>query len=449
MENIFILSVSIFSVASIAIIYFLYFYKGKIWGLISGLLSGIIGMVLLLVLVNASSFDNHALLDTTREIFELPGKIFIKLILIMVPLYLIFIISSLVFSDHFTNIKKTTYGVSFASLLSLSMIGILVAILMSPLVALIPSTLWENVLPSSMARHGDHGAASINWVMVGIFGVIILTFVISLIIRLSKTEKVNSYHEFTNKIVGWITIYFKTIVKLVPLVLITRLTTIGMTEELHEASSTLAIMGIYLGIYLLGSLIIFTLIYSYILFLSKNNLSIKERAKVLNKYILIAFSNQSAAATLVDTKATAVELGVCEEIASLTPTKGMFMGMVMCNGFTPMLISMMIFAGAGILTLPNILLVAIIIFCLSVSTSGAGSSDYWITTTAMKIMEPMGITSALFDAVYLDMILIVQEINEMTVARTNNGIGHIAATITTEMHHSKQKECECDKEKMD
>ncbi len=443
MNTIFILSISIFSILGLIIIYGLYFWKGKVIGLLTSLIFGILGMVLLLILVNVTSFDDTEILDTTRDIFAWPGRIFINLILIMVPIYLIFIISSLVFSENFTNIKKRTYGVSFASLLTISLIGIVVAVLLTPFVLLVPDSLWSNITLDDQG--GVEETASINWAMIIVFSTIILAFVVSIIIRISLKSKLEKINKNTNMILGFITNYFKLVIKLVPLVLFTRLTTIGMTKEISEASSTLSIMGIYLGLFMFGSIIIFSMLYTYIIFMSDKDKTTKEKIKLINNYLLISFSNQSAAASLQDTQNTVKELGVCDEIATLTPVKGLFMGMVMCNGFTPMLMSIMIFGGAGTLTLTNIFIAAGIIFLLSISTSGAGSSDYWITATTMKIMGPSVVTNEIFDALYLNIILVAQELNEMTIAKPINGLGHISATLTTEKYHQHISKCDkCD-----
>lgn len=446
-NNIFILSTILVSSISVLIIYLIYFLKNKSLGLLVGLFLGLISMITFLLLINETSFSNDDLLNNTKEIFELPGTIFINLVLIIVPVYLVFIISSLVFNEDFKNIKKRTYGVSFISLLSLSIFGILIALLLIPLIELIPRDIWNNVIGDESLFLGGGESPSLNWKMFLVFGIIILTFITTIILKITLPKHVSKMKQFITSVLKYITMYFKIILILVPFVLFTRLSTIGMTNELVEASSKVSIMLIYIGLYMLGALILLGVLFTISIVTSDKNISIKEKTKIIGSYLLTAFSNQSAAVTLPTTQSTLRELGVCEEITLLTPTKGLFMGMVMCNGFTPMLMSLMILTGAGILTFVNVLIVALIIFSLSISTSGAGSSDYWITATTMQVMGHYGVTEHIFDALYLNLILVAHEVNEMTVAKPLNGLGHISATLVTEKYHKSVSGCDCEEEK--
>ncbi len=454
MNAIFIIGIVLVSLLFITAIYLLYFLKSKPYGLIAGLVLGLIAILIFYNVINNTSFNNATVVDTTIKVFNVPGFIFINLILIAVPVYLIFVVSSLVFNSNFKDVKKRTYGVSFLSLLSLSIIGIFIAMFAIPLVMLIPETLWHDAQGGHdhALRHGEE-AAGFNWLIFVVFGIIILSFFVSLAIKLSVSEhKTQLISETINSVLKTITQYFKLVIYLVPLVLFTRLSSMGLTYNMSEATAKLTIMAIYVGLFMAGSLIILSLLITTTLLLSRDDeFRLNERVKVIFNYLLISFSNQSAAATLPETQRTVEELGACKEVASLTPTKGLFMGMIMCNGFTPMLMSIMILAGGDILTVQNVLICASIIMSLSISTSGAGSSDYWITATTMKIMNPYGVTAELFDWLYLDIILVAHEVNEMTIAKPVNGMGHITATLLTDKYHKKISHhgigCDCDFEK--
>ncbi len=435
------------------VIYCLYYLKSKVWGLLSGLILGLLSLLIFYNLINNTSFDitsGQGMVDEFKFLFNAPGFIFINLILIMVPVYLILIISSLVFNGSFKDVKKRTYGVSFISLISLSAIGVFIAILTIPLVMLIPEEIWHNALHEHdhdhYLRHGAEGGG-FNWMVLLVFGVIIFTFIITIIIRVVISEEnVKMVAKSINSILRVITVYFKVVIMLVPLVLFTRLASMGLTTNMAETTAKLQIMGIYVGLFMAGALLIFTLLFASSTLLSSSELSIKERVMILLNYSLISFSNQSAAATLPQTQQTTKDLGVCEEVSSLTPTKGLFMGMIMCNGFTPMLMTIMVLGGGEILSITNVVIAAALIISLSISTSGAGSSDYWITASTLKIMQPYGVTAEIFDLIYLDILIIAQEINEMTVAKPVNGLGHITATLITNkyhMHVSHDEECGC------
>lgn len=394
-----------------------------------------------LCLINFTDFNSPEIIEQTRNSFNIIGWIFIHLILYVVPIYLILIIMSLVFSGDFKNIKKRTYGISVISLLALSVFGMLIALLLLPIIMAIPQSLWDNAI----AVGGDitEGEGGFNWGILLIFGVIILSFAISITARIfMKEDSIVKTNDWVQMLLKYITLYFKGVIFLVPVVLLTRLSTIGMTEEFSDAAAKLLLMLIYIGIYLLGALIILASLFTFIILTSDKRLSVKERTVIIWKYILVAFANQSAAVTLIDTQETSRQLGVCEEISTLTPTKGLFMGMVMCNGFTPMIMSLMILSGGGLITFGAVLTAMLLIFSLSISTSGAGSSDYWITATTMKVMEPFGVTSELFTSIYLNIVLVAHEVNEITVPKTLNGLGHISATLMTEKYHHKVSKCE-------
>ncbi len=448
LESVFIYYSIIIAVVSMILIYGVYFWKGKVPALLTSLLFGFVSLFGFMYVINWSGLESNgdfnATLDSVRSVYNIIGFIFIRMILIVVPFYLILVIASLVFSENFGKIKASTYGVSFASLLTLSLIGIIIAMVMIPLVMLIPDSIWSDIINSNTIEtlDGSSEAASFNWFALIIFSIIILSFVISTIIRISMKGNIEKLSQFTKKGLSYIGLYFKIIIFAIPLVLFTRLSTIGMTESLESATAQLAIMGIYIGMYMFGAIIIFAILFTWIILASDKGLSFREKSKIIGKYSLTSFSNQSAAVTLPETINTTKELGVCEEIANLTPSKGLFMGMVMCNGFTPMLMSLFIISGAGVLTIANVFLLAILIFTLSVSTSGAGSSDYWITATSMSVVLTGGLGNIAYDAIYLDVILPAHEINEMTVAKPLNGLGHISATLTTEMYHKSVTPCD-------
>ncbi len=430
--------------------YLIYFLKSRTLGLLVSLITGFLSMITFLVVLNYTSVGNNvdsSLMNNWDIFFGISGTIFIDLILIAVPVFLVLVVASLVFGSDFSTVKKKTYGISFLSLWLQSIIGITIAICLIPLVILIPNELWQNSMSAEII-HGEE-SATYNWIMLIVFGLMLLSFVIAIIMRITMKDKVGLFNEWTNKLMSYVTGYFKVIITLVPMVMFDRLTNIGVTTNVSEATSQLAIMGIYFGLFILGSIIIIFIISLMIILMSDKGIQSKDKIKSISKLLLVAFSNQSTAATLPDTQEVAKDLGACEEITNLTPTKGLFMGMAMCNGFTPMLISIMILSAGGLLSLGTVLLTSLVIVTLSLSTSGAGSSDYWITFTTMKIMQPFGVTDLLFDSVYLNMIMVVQEVNEVTISKPINGIGHLNATLLTDKYHKRTSHdinCDCNKE---
>ncbi len=437
--NFFWISLLVVSLIALAII-LVYVFKGKIWSLFTGLISGLILMLVFAIVINEVTITNEAI-DKTKYWLSLPGSIFIDLVTMAIPLYLPLVVSSLVFSEHFGNINKKTYLVSFASLLGLSVFGILVALLMSPLIALIPNELWTNWTNGAVGSEEEGG---IWWLWILFLVLIVTSFLISLITRLILKDKSNKIGNVINIILKYITLYFKIVVTAVPVIVLTQFASIGMSENVGD---NVILMLMYMSIFWLGALIIFGSLFAFNILLSDSESSNKEKATVLVDQTLTVFAHQNTQSSLPTTQVNAQKLGVCEEISKLTPTKGIFMGMVMCNGYAPMIVMMFILASAGMFAIGNVLLVALLIFSLSISTSGAGSADYFIITTSLNVFG-LG-SGTLGTQFYLSVIMPAQEINERTITRPNNTLGHMAATQLTEKHHKKMNECDCDSKKVE
>lgn len=401
---------------------------GKVWALLSGIIIGIVMLIIFIFIKDSIAIEN---VNQTNKIISMPISIFINLIMIAIPFFLFFIVSSLVFSKHFSDIKKKTYGISFLNLLSLSLFGIIMAMLMIPLILLIPDSMWN----FSSSINGQDNSEGISWLWILFLVIVIVSFSYSLIIRSFLSDKIDSFRKWTNYILEYITKYFAIVIFFVPIIIMLQLSSIGLSEQ---EFNSIGLLVIYMGVFWIGGMFIFFILFTADLLLSTKDLTIRERGTILLEQISTVFANQSTAASLPTTQKNVKKLGVCEEISKLTPTKGVFMGMVMCNGFAPMLIVEFTLASAGMLNILNIFLVGIIILSLAVSTSGAGSADYFIITTTISMIS--GISTDL----YLSIIMPGQEINERTITRPNNTLGHVYATLVTEKYHNKTGRCDCE-----
>ncbi len=401
-------------------------FVNKVWGLVTGILIGLIFMITLIFLKGDIKQES---IDILKGVVTLPINLFIDLIIIVIPFFLFFIVASLVFSEHFGKIKKRTYGISLLNLLSLSLFGIIMAMLMIPLINLIPQDFWNfnNVIESGEEE-------GVWWLWIMIIVIILVSFISSLIVRFVLPNKVDSIREIVNTVVKYMGLYFSIVVFFVPVVIMCQFISIGLAED--ELNSLILIQ-IYLGIFWLGALIIFVALFIMNILLSDKEVSIKEKIKILFNQVLVVFATQSTTASLPTTQKNIQKLGVCEEISLLTPTKGVFMGMVMCNGYAPMLILEFCLASVGMLTPLNVLLVSLLVLSLAISTSGTGSADYFIITTVASIIPGLSLN------VYLSVLMPAQEINERTITRPNNTLGHVYATLLTEKYHQKLSECNC------
>lgn len=404
--------------------------------MISSLILGILSMGILLSI--NTSFDwvdenvKENILEQTKGWLGIVGHIFIWIISIMIPIYIFIVVTIFILNGNLTKINKKTYATSFGSLLLLSFLGILVASLMIPFIIAIPDSWFDNsVIPEEEVSGGINIVSYFTkWWM--ILGMMLMGIITGIIIRISINNK-NKYSikKWFNKILSYITTYFKSVIILVPFVIITRLSILGLSD-IHQTGNILKLMGVYLGIYWFGALIILVSLILANIFLSKANITKKEKMSILLTQSLTVFANQNTQASLPTTQHNLMKLGVSKEITQLTPTKGMIMGMIMCNGFSPMLIVSLSLSNYGVMNVETIFMAIGMIMILSISTSGVGSADY---TIILSTLGMFGISSAF----YMTVVIPIQEINERTIARPNNTLGHMVATQITESVHQNKK----------
>ncbi len=402
------------------------FWKNKSVGLITGFILGVIGIGIFTTIRHSSIIDDSQIVSA-KNWLELSSKIFFDLIMVIVPLYVFSMIILLFIEKKNQTINKKTYATSFASLLGLSLFGISIAIAMIPLILLIPDKL-TNFSPGE--------SAPIDWVdIVKRYIVILFIFMgvfIGVLLKVvgKRNSKIhtNSLTFFLNLKKVSLNLLLK-IIFMVPFVIAFSLTTIGLANTKEMGNMWLIIL-IYLGIYWLGAIIIFLILFLSNIFFSSSTQSPKEKSLLLIKHAGYVFGTQSISASLSKTQELTRTLGVSDDISNLTPTKGIVMGMVMCNGFTPTLIILMSLNNYGNLSFLFVLATILLVFILVISSSGSGSADYTITITSLSILN----INNLF---YLNLIIPVQEINEAFVSKTNNVYGHIFASLLTEKVNSK------------
>lgn len=393
-------------------------------------------MFFALLIVHNTTNVNPTQIDSVKNWYKWIGVIFIYLVVLIIPFYIFFITLSFILSDSVTNVRGATYLTSFGSLLALSLFGIIVALAMIPLIYAIPND-WLNITEPGdwVETGGEEGGGFISyftkWWL--ILALVILSIFIGLLARLTLNKNKGAYlvlKKTTDRISGVIGEYYKIVVLLVPFVIFTRLTMIGLEEE--NIDSNLGLMGSYLIIFWIGSLFIFGFLYILNILLSNKNISRSEKSKILVDQVAEVFATQSTQASLPMTQDTVRKLGVSDDVSKITPTKGTIMGMVMCNGFSPMLIVLFSIANAngGSIDWVKVIFAVVLVTSFAISTSGQGSADYVITTSVLGILN-------ISTYLYLGVLMPVQEINEKTIRTPNNTLGHIAATQITDKVHRR------------
>ena len=426
-----------FVIVVIVILSFLIYKKRKTYTIITSFILGFLGLGLFMTL---KYFVPVEIPEGSEDIFwineandwlNLFGTIFISLLVIIIPLYLFTLIITFITNDNAEDIKKRDYSISFISLSLLSFVGIIFALLLSPIILSIPkgwfiSEIGENVNISNslpgLISSSVGSSLSIFTNITSIISIVIFAILISISIKLANNEENNITKKsfgFFNNIKIVIEKYLMIVLILIPIAIATKIASIGLQDSL----GSLKLMGTYLGIFWLGGISLFIILFiANLLFKNKN--SKEKRFDILSNQVKTVFLNQSTIASISSTISTSKKLGVDDKIANLTPTMGTVMGMIMCNGFSPMLIVLFSLANYGSLSLISVFIAIVIIMMLTVSSSGSGSADY---TIILATLGTLGISSYF----YTSIILPIQEINEVTIVKPVNTLGHLFATQLT------------------
>ncbi len=412
------------------------FIKGKVWGIMSGFAFGVLGLILILAIKPEN-------INSARTTFNYISQIFILLMMMAIPFYLLTVIINFIMSENASKMQGKTWIVSFLSLLSLSLIGAIVAMLFIPLMYLIPNG-WFSPNQGNLTAGSGDSASDIIGIIISYFSdwrlilsIIAISIIVGLILRFSikNSEKYRKINNIAKISQDSITKYFEMVIYLVPFVIMTRLMSLGFSNLSNgDTDHSLSLMFIYMGFYWLGALLIFFALFMFNIMMSSKKMPVNEKIKILLNQVLTVFASQSTQAALPSTQKTSKELGVSEEISQLTPVKGTIMGMIMCNGFSPMLVLILSIMNKhqGNIN-PGELFAALgLILVLAITTSGTGSQDYFIILTVIASIN-------VGNWFYLSIVMPVQEINERIIVRPNNSLGHIAATLTTEKFHQKHK----------
>ena len=421
-----------------SLITFLVFWKkSKVASILTSLVLGMVGLVILLIL-NTNNNISSGTIETTRFWLSIPGTIFIWGISIVIPIYIFAIIVNFIISGNTKKIGKRTFATSFWSLVGIEFFGMLVALFMLPIIIyIIPDSLFG--LEVDVGQ--ESGVSPIIsyftkwWLILIMFLVGILTGIILNILQKRNLDN-NSVRDFFKKFLECVNNYFKIVVIVVPLVILTRLFSLGLFE-IGVAGDVFKFILSFLGVFWFGGLLIFGVLFWSNIILSSSKITKHEKATTLTNQIMTIFASQNPQASLFDTQTNVRRLGVSEEISQLTPTQGTMMGMVMCNGFSPMLIMIFIIANknGGSVPIIDLSIVIGLMLLIAICIPGHGSADLWIILSSIS---SLGYPTKFGENIYLSLIMPAHEINERTISKPNNTLGHVFATLLTEKVHKNQ-----------
>ncbi len=380
-----------------------------------------------------------------RNWLTLYSNLFISGILLIVPLYIFVAIVNFIIDEKNNKISKKTYFVSIFLLIILPIIGILIALLMIPIVNNIniimdeTGEIWDSqpqniteIISSSIGSSLDIFLSTESLLSILIFAIIIGFIIKSFKKNNSDEDEENLFESSQRFFIIFkkiIVKYLKVIMLILPFAIGTRLSIMLMTKAPNE---NIKLVTLWLSIYTLGSIIIFIIFNSISLLISSNEINKKEKIRSLFNHFVFTLANPNTIVALNSTQETTKKLGVSEEMALLTPTKGTLMGLTMCSGFMPMLTLLFTTKVTGEAINFNLILIAtIIIFTISIGTIGMNSVD---SVTVISALSALNMSSVF----YLSIVFVLAPITEI-IATINNTSGHIMSTIIADKTNNKIK----------
>lgn len=442
----------VFLITSIIVIAFVYKKYGRHKAVMTGFIFGIVGAISFGLMYQFTSSllnaEGYSWVTETEMWLTLISTIFLGLIALIIPFY-IFVSIVKVVNYKGTSMKGKTYGLTFAMMAVMILIGITVAFVLFPLVKLINNNI--SYLPPIEPFSGDHvteeSLASIpemivSWVpfSLSIFGstayiisVIILGLIFGLIIKFSRKsspEVSKSLYNFFHHFGELINVFFRWVMVLIPFVIATRLAMIGIGINWNYWKGSLRLIAVYF----LGIVIIASILFIIAMFAMKGQNKAKRYARAITPLWLNSFVNHNVVITVPITTQTSTNLGNCEEVSIFSSTLGSTMGMIACGGFFPTLIVLFAMDATSLAT-PTLLVMAFVtIFLISFGSTGSASTDIVVLFTAISVL---GFTHEQIDTIITIAILLITFIEPFNVMMDTTG--HVTIATVVERYHSKNK----------
>ncbi len=346
--------------------------------------------------------------------FNLMQGIFVALISFFVP-FLIFSTIILVVTKRERDLSSKDFFVSVLSLIGVVAFGVLLAFAFYPLSktikydGLAPASegAIPNNLPSIFASWFP-GSISIFTSPKFLISVVIMALIFGVIINKLNKEK----NEAAISIIGFFEklnlLFMRGIsfcLLLIPFVIASKLPSLFLDIYGIQAKD----YGIFIGIILAASAIIL-IIGTALMFLLTIKTNIKRHLISYQKNALITgFFSQSSASTLPYTIEAARNLTNNSRVASLTPTLGTSMGLIMCGGFFPTTVTLITAANTPLFVINASFFVILFFMAISVSIGVSGTpGTASITTTSL--LQNNGLSLDIFTVMGLSLEPIIDPI---------------------------------------
>ncbi len=294
------------------------------------------------------------LVDSIYMWLTMAWTVFMLLLLSVLPIY-IFTMVSTTFTNarHHEGGKKLLFT-SFFALWGMTLLGIVIALLLFPLMILFKDGLQ---LSGSLAGKEAVGIFGGIWpeleeviskILVNYGIIVIISIALAFIFALVMNILHNKIHDqgervimFLEKIKEAMRKFLHGVSYMVPYVISGMLIVLFANYE-GAFLGTLNALILFTAFFFLGLVIVWGIEYAIVLMFrtNKEELKTKELNKITREYALNDFAVQSAPILYPITVKYVEDIGVEEAVSKTTPTLSTFMGYSMCGGFYPALIVM-------------------------------------------------------------------------------------------------------------
>ena len=278
--------------------------------------------------------------------------IFMILMILIVPFFIFFTIIRTLIASRENKVSTENMLKSFFSIWLMPFIAITIALLLFPLIQLIPAFDiqggdWDfgdfgsglTTLPGIL-----YSAIPTSLSMFLGVGKVLAIVLLSLFIGIVLSIMHHNHHKKSEAVIAAIIAPHKLISKaiyhvslLLPIVIATRL---PILFDINSIINTFESIMIFMGVFLIGWFIVLSVEIT-IIYATMRNKDFKHFLKFIRRYFFTTFIKHAAAVIMEDTIKESKALGVSDDIAELTSGISTSMGQSTCGGFYPAMIALM------------------------------------------------------------------------------------------------------------
>ncbi len=406
--------------------------------IISIILALFIGFfMLILTSLMEENVKNEEMISSMQSWLKLMWNLFMILLLSVLPVYVFSMVSTTFTNTRHHKGGKKLLATSFLSLWGMTFLGILVAILLSPLIFL--SKDYLQIEPGTTIITSSWIEIVLRWYSIIVLITILLAIIFAIIMNTLHKYKHDS-GENVIKVIEKVNFstrqYLKWVSYLVPYV-ISGMLILLFNNYAGKFIKMITALGIFVSFFFLGLAIVYSTELSIVISLRKNKdeVSWKEFRKKTNTYNINVFAVQSAPILYPITVDYVKMLGVNENVSKTVPTLTTFMGYSMCGGFYPALIIIftMVQADSGYVDIFSILITISfmipLILLMTLGMTGVPGADVAIV---LGLLSALGLNPTYFFTIYLIEPLLDK------FRGVGNSMGFAAASvITNEIYNRK------------